>query len=579
MVKRFLLILILSIVPIAAQDIEPLYLYLSDEPLIEVDKWEVKNTNDSINYVSYGVDIWRINNKEGKGERNYHRRIIIPKQLNYNQSISIYVPAIIYSYKIFWDDTIIGSSGTFDVEKKSGRSSELFVIPKSLSTPGIHNLKFEVFNNKLISGGIVEPVYIGDYSSIEHKLFEKLGLGLFLIGIFITTALFHLFFIAGDKNKYVPNILFSLYSISCAGHIIVNSLINYGSISLKYYYQVAIFGDIFWAGMVIFLPLFLLSYLATDSRRFTGTIITVTAIIVTLLPRLALYNIIPISHFKQLNNLSLFYAYLSMVISIAITIVATIKKRSGSKTILTGLVILFIAIGITTFYNVESSWAIGFAVLNIFITVTMSRRYNEDRRKFYSAEIKASRLELELLKKHIQPHFILNSLNSIVAWIEEEPMVASKLVYALSKELRLMMSFTSEPAINISQEIKICQLHLEVMSMRQDKEFSLKVNGKKENIKIPPFILHTIIENGISHGFKKKLKGEFTVDIENGYRKTKIIVKNNGDNQASKKSNGGTGLLYVRSRLEEMYGSNYSLDSFPIEDGWITIIKIPKAKK
>ena len=60
----------------------------------------------------------------------------------------------------------------------------------------------------------------------------------------------------------------------------------------------------------------------------------------------------------------------------------------------------------------------------------------EQNRRRQESELRSARLELELLKKHIQPHFLLNSLNSVIAWLEEEPSTAVRLVNALAEELR-----------------------------------------------------------------------------------------------------------------------------------------------
>jgi LytS/YehU family sensor histidine kinase len=210
----------------------------------------------------------------------------------------------------------------------------------------------------------------------------------------------------------------------------------------------------------------------------------------------------------------------------------------------------------------------------------MGRFFWDEMRKKSAVEAKNARLELELLKGHIQPHFLLNSLNSIVAWIEEEPKTASKLVNELSNELRLLMAFAERKTISLMEEISLCRAHIQVMNLRKEKEIKLEIHGNIEGIIIPPLILHTALENGITHGFIKKDTGTFYLKIEKSVKKIKITLENDGNNKISQnKKSSGTGNKYIIQRLSEIYGKNFKFVSQPKEDGWQVIFEIPKGEK
>lgn len=521
------------------------------------------------------TELWKLKDGEGTGIRWYRQELFLPEPLPLHEGLSIYIPALLTSYEVYWDGIPIGSSGRVsdnpDTEVQ-GKSGQLFTLNPQQSSAGAHVLALRVSSHNTVSGGFSESIAIGSTKNVIHRLFQELGTSLFLGGIFAITALFHLF-IVGSRKRHHAHILFSLFALSCGGHILVTTLIGFGQINLNLYYSLALAGDLFWFGMIDFLPLFLLSHFSAYGRKFSAIVIVIFSTAVTLLPRLALYDILPIRFLPLLSNLNLFYAYLSVLVSIIIVIGALLRKRKGSKTILLGMIIFLTGLIITTLFGISNGWSIGFAFLNIFITIAISRQFAEERKNFYKTELRASRLELELLKKHIQPHFLLNSLNSIVAWIEEEPAVAGKLVNALSQELRLLMAFAAEPKINLSQEIKICKVHLEVMSMRQEKQFTLELEGEKEGIDIPPFILHTLIENGISHGFRKKEEGVFTLTTTKRENEVTLVLHNNGDSSPRQTSEGkGTGTRYIRSRMQELYGTNYSFKTTGVEDGWESTI-------
>lgn len=579
---RFLVLLVFLC---SLSEAGPLYIHPTENMMTPITHWKVHvgdseiaalpqtNTREWPNISR--TELWKLKDGEGTGIRWYRQDLFLPEPLPVHEGLTIYIPALLTSYEVYWDGVPIGGSGRVSDNPEmeiQGKSGQLFTLSPQQSSTGAHTLALRVSSHNSVSGGFSESIVIGTTKNVVHKLFQELGTSLFLGGIFAITALFHLFII-GSRKKHHAHILFSLFALSCGGHILVTTLIGFGEINLKLYYTLALAGDLFWFGMIAYLPLFLLSHFSAYGRKISATFIIIISIAVTLLPRLALYDILPIRFLPVLNDLNLFYAYLSVLVSIIIVIGALLRKRKGSKTILLGMIIFLSGLIITTLFGISNGWSIGFAFLNIFITIAISRQFAEERRNYYKTELRASRLELELLKKHIQPHFLLNSLNSIVAWIEEEPAVAGKLVNALSQELRLLMAFAAEPKINLSQEIKICKVHLEVMSMRQEKQFSLELKGEKEGIEIPPFILHTLIENGISHGFRKKEEGIFTLTTTRNDKEITLILHNNGDSAPRQTSEGkGTGTRYIRSRMQELFGTNYSFKTASVESGWESTI-------
>ena len=115
------------------------------------------------------------------------------------------------------------------------------------------------------------------------------------------------------------------------------------------------------------------------------------------------------------------------------------------------------------------------------------------------------------------------------------------------------------------------------------------------NNKIPPAILHTLIENGVTHNSIHSGSVCFFIDeqaIQNG-TKYRVSVNYKGncselskdeDNELRKKSINslviieGSGTKYIRSRLTESYGENWDLTFYGNETIWITEIEIYNGK-
>jgi hypothetical protein len=223
-----------------------------------------------------------------------------------------------------------------------------------------------------------------------------------------------------------------------------------------------------------------------------------------------------------------------------------------------------------------------FLSLGESIQAIKSEAQEEHRRQqaafhaFQDEQIRSMRLELELLKANIHPHFMLNSINAATMWIKEDPATAERLLHALSRELKQMLKIVGEKVIPIDEEIRICRMHLEVMSLRHDKSFSLKLEGIKACEKIPPMVFHTLVENGLTHGYAGKEVGEFILSRSEDEGKIRFTLFNDGAAGSKHIESTGLGLKYVRARLEEAYGRKWRLDSHAVAGGWTVSIDLEK---
>jgi LytS/YehU family sensor histidine kinase len=182
------------------------------------------------------------------------------------------------------------------------------------------------------------------------------------------------------------------------------------------------------------------------------------------------------------------------------------------------------------------------------------------------------------LKKNIQPHFILNTLTAVEEWIEESPPTAIKFIDALAGEFRIMSKMAHEKLVPLEQEIDLCESHLKIMSYRKNIDFRLRTMISNP-VDIPPAIFHTLIENAITHNNHRKGVIEFKLrqEILNGHIhfifSSPCITQEldpREDNQTR-----GTGLKYIRARLEESFAGNWKLEERQSADERVTAITMP----
>jgi hypothetical protein len=186
---------------------------------------------------------------------------------------------------------------------------------------------------------------------------------------------------------------------------------------------------------------------------------------------------------------------------------------------------------------------------------------------------RSQRLELELLKKTIQPHFLMNTLTAIRSWLMEEPKKSIRLIDALGEELRPIFNHSGARLITMGEEIAVCRAHLEVMGLRLDRAYSLEVTGIAGDEPIPPLVFHTMIENAFTHGDPEEFS-HFSIVRESVPGRTRYIFSLDTPGEDADHGREGTGTRYIRSRLEESFPGRWSLAYGRYEGRWRVIIEI-----
>lgn len=186
-----------------------------------------------------------------------------------------------------------------------------------------------------------------------------------------------------------------------------------------------------------------------------------------------------------------------------------------------------------------------------------------------AATARAAGLELALLRQIIAPHFLLNTLNSLIDWVETDPARGVQMIEVLADTFRALAHVAGLSAIPLTEEIALCRRHLALMVFRTDARIDLRVEGETQGIAIPPGILLTLVENAFVHGSYAD-GAAFVLHIE---RQGAALCSLSLTTPASLSSRSlaigtGTGLAYVRARIAEAFGSGARLEAGPTGSGW-----------
>jgi len=255
------------------------------------------------------------------------------------------------------------------------------------------------------------------------------------------------------------------------------------------------------------------------------------------------------------------------------------RQRRGAWPVVIGLA-TSVVLQILDTEDFRANYFITFLPALLGLIVSLAMRLRDERREAHAAQLAAARLELELLKKNIQPHFLLNTLATIIETIEQEPRTAVTMVEALAEEFRILSRVAGERLISLGEELELCRAHLRVMSQRKGVRCELTVKEVNEQALVPPALFHTLVENGLTHLQPREGRIDFVLSEDGMSGATRYQLLSRGQRRApasGKLRRVGTGLRYVEARLEESFPQRWSLRGEPVDEGWLTVIELSAA--
>ena len=194
--------------------------------------------------------------------------------------------------------------------------------------------------------------------------------------------------------------------------------------------------------------------------------------------------------------------------------------------------------------------------------------------------------EIQILHSQINPHFLYNTLDTIVWMAEFED---SKKVIAITKSLanffRLSLSNGNE-MIPLKDEIMHIKEYLFIQKQRYEDKLSyfFNIDEALMTVIVPKIIIQPIVEKSIYHGIKNiPENGIINIDIHSENNNLIISIRDNGigfskSKKIQKNRTGGIGIRNVDKRIKFYYGNEYGIFIEDVPEttrGSLVIIKLP----
>lgn len=175
--------------------------------------------------------------------------------------------------------------------------------------------------------------------------------------------------------------------------------------------------------------------------------------------------------------------------------------------------------------------------------------------------------ELVALRAQINPHFLFNALNTIVALIEERPSEAEQTVEHLAALFRHILQTSSRPFVTLEEEHALVRHYLAIEQTRFGEKLRVEehFDGALAQQPVPAFALQTLVENAVKHGLEKSRDGGLlylAATAHEGFAVLTVHDTGMGIPALFGQPPGpvrppaffGIGLANVAARLEQLYG-------------------------
>jgi LytS/YehU family sensor histidine kinase len=210
---------------------------------------------------------------------------------------------------------------------------------------------------------------------------------------------------------------------------------------------------------------------------------------------------------------------------------------------------------------------IGFMLYGVLAGTTYAARQWISARDLGIAAERAERLraqaELASLRAHISPHFLFNTLHSVIALIGTDPSLAGRALEELSELFRYVLRLDREPqdtvALEDEWEFTKRYLWLEQLRMGDRLRIEMRMDEETATSMVPPFTLQPLVENAVRHGIApKRSGGTIRVVAQECDGSVELEVSDDGvgaiDSEPARA--GGLGVRAVRQRLAAQFGTH-----------------------
>ena len=198
----------------------------------------------------------------------------------------------------------------------------------------------------------------------------------------------------------------------------------------------------------------------------------------------------------------------------------------------------------------------------LYFAICHWRTNLRERYRVLQLEAENQRAELQLLRAQINPHFLFNALNSVVAE-KQDPAKVEAITLALSDHLHFSLR-QAGAAVPLGMELEALNNYLAVEKVRFEErfEFEIVADAAVRQVALPSALIQPLVENAVKYGQQTSplpLRIRITAVLE---PETVLVEVSNTGKWVDDPDRRGTGigLANLKRRLQLIFGAGAQLE-------------------
>lgn len=215
-----------------------------------------------------------------------------------------------------------------------------------------------------------------------------------------------------------------------------------------------------------------------------------------------------------------------------------------------------------------------FTVSTIYETTYFFGKWKEALVEAEQLKNQHIRSQFEVLKNQVSPHFLFNSLNTLITIIPEDPEAAVKFTENLSRVYRYILQNKDKELVSLETELEFIRSYVFLLKMRFGENLHVHYQIKEEllNHHVAPLTLQMLVENAIKHNIISREKPlHIDIYVENNQS---VIVSNNLQRKNQVRSSTKIGLDNIIKRYK--YLSDQAVDIITTASSFMVALPLIK---
>lgn len=481
--------------------------------------------------------------------------------------LALYVAGPV-AYEAWWNGAPIGGNGVPGrsiAEETPGRIDSAIPIPDGLLRSDKNEALFKISSFHL-PGRLRSPIQFIELrelavipvKSLRQDPFRMMAAGALLLGAIYFGALYF------SNRKDRSALVLTGLSLAVLGQLAAESIRSFVSYVYPFHYIRLGLIIAFAVVSMLLLVLYVANrYARSFERRLLGGIALLETLCIALTPTFELKVAVALMA--------------GLLVAIAATAIGLRHRLRGAGIAIAAIAIMLAMAAASPHEFVDRTYYLAVMGLLFMLFGQHVIALRQDQKLQADTQLRAARLEIELLRQQIQPHFLMNTLTALCEWIESDPTVGARMIEALGGELRAIAVMGDATAVPLGQEIDLCRHHLRLMSFQRNRNFTLTTQEVDFNTAVPPAVFHTLIENSLTHN--THIDGaEFVLAESAGESGRRRYELRTPLQKKTVVAGTGKGHAYVCARLQHAFGDNWRFSSGATSDReWLDCIEVPGA--